>query len=79
MASKNAGVHCRTQAGGHLVQRGVAGKLVAGLDELLQRHVDQVGRVVLRLGGGGDGVLADLAGGLGVVGRPHLLSRIIAR
>ena len=53
--------------GGQLVQDGVAGQFVAGADQLLQGDVDQIGGVVLGVGGRTDGLLGHLAGLLRVI------------
>jgi len=47
--AEHAAVYLGADGGGHRVQRGVAGQLAALPHQLVQRHVDQIGRVVLGL------------------------------
>jgi hypothetical protein len=57
---KNPAVHLGADFGRHRTERGVTGKLTPSADQFLQRHVDQVGRVVLGLHGPPDRILSDL-------------------
>lgn len=65
------GVHLGADRGGHRVQRRVPGQLAPRPDQLLQRHVDQVRRVVLGLDRLADGLLSDLPHPGRIVGDLH--------
>ena len=65
------GVHLGPDRGGHRVQRGVPGQLAPRPHQLLQRDVDQVGRVVLGLRRLPDGLLGNLPHTGRIVGDLH--------
>ncbi len=71
-------VHLSADLGRHSVQRGISGQLPTRFQQLLQRHVDQVGRVVLRGRCRSDRRLSDAAHIRRVVLHPQALAHVVA-